>query len=184
MLIQKYQEHWENDFDKIKEVLSEHIFQNGIQIEHIGSTSIKNLSAKPIIDIDIAYNNPGLFEEIKTGLEKLGYYHNGNQGIEGREVFKREKKKDIHLVLDSISHHLYVCHITCEELHRHLNFRNYLRNHEKARKEYEKLKYEIAEKANQDKKEYAKLKEIMAKDFVASILNKSKEKNKPNAVSG
>jgi GrpB-like predicted nucleotidyltransferase (UPF0157 family) len=178
MLIQKYQESWATDFNKIKEVIEEKLPNNDIKIEHIGSTSIKNLAAKPIIDIDIVYCKSDSFREIKLGLEKLGYFHNGNQGIIGREVFKREKLKGSHWILDSIKHHLYVCQVNSEELQRHLFFRDYLRENERERKEYEDLKYRIAEKTSQDKKEYANLKEVMAREFVESIIKMHKNKVK------
>lgn len=176
MLIQEYHEGWENDFKKLKRVFEENILIKDIKIEHIGSTSVKGLPAKPIIDIDIVHEKSESFQEIKMGLEKLGYYHNGNQGIPGREVFKRERKKGDHIILDSISHHLYVCHINSDELHRHLIFRDYLRENEEVRVEYENLKHKIAEIANQNRKEYARLKEVMAKEFIESIIKKSKEK--------
>lgn len=51
-----------------------------------------------------------------------------------------------------------------------------MRENTKEREEYEKIKFEIAEITNQDRKEYAKLKEVMAKEFVESIIEKSKEK--------
>lgn len=175
MLIQKYQPSWVVDFSVIKNVIEENLLGLDITIEHIGSTSVKDLAAKAIIDIDVIYNEKETFEAIKTELEKLGYYHNGNQDIEGREVFKRKKLKTKHSILDSIQHHLYVCQADSEELQRHLAFRNFLRTNEKERKEYEYLKYEIALKTNQDKKEYAKLKEDMAKEFIESILQKAKK---------
>jgi GrpB-like predicted nucleotidyltransferase (UPF0157 family) len=176
MLILEYQESWVNDFNNLKSVLRQNISVKDIKIEHIGSTSIKGLAAKPIIDIDIVYEKSESFKEIKESLVILGYYHNGNQGIIGREVFKRNKKEDNHLILDSIQHHLYVCQINNEELRRHLFFRDYLRENPKEREEYEKIKFEIAEITNQDRKEYAKLKEVMAKEFIESIIEKSKEK--------
>lgn len=178
MLLQKYQEHWVNDFNELKKILAEHIPTNDINIEHIGSTSIKNLAAKPIIDIDFIYEKPASFKTIKIGLEKLGYYHIGDQGITGREVFKRDKEegREHHILLDSIKHHLYVCQINSNELQRHIFFRDYLRDHEKERERYEKLKYKIAKQANQDRKKYAELKEVMAREFVESIIRRSIEK--------
>ena len=103
MLIQPYQKRWEDDFKKLMKILTEHISTNDIKIEHIGSTSVKGLAAKPIIDIDIVYEKPASFKDIKIGLETMGYYHNGNQGIEGREVFKREKERKNHQILDGKS---------------------------------------------------------------------------------
>ncbi|MBT8191659.1 MAG: GrpB family protein [Bacteroidia bacterium] len=168
----KYQESWVNDFNELKQVLDNSILTKDIIIEHIGSTSIKNLAAKPIIDIDIIYRKPETFNEILMGLERLGYYHNGNQGIPGREVFKRHESGN-HIILDKITHHLYVCQSNSNELKRHLIFRDYLRENEMERVQYEKLKYKIAEKTRQDRKEYAKLKEVMAKEFIESIIKKS-----------
>lgn len=174
MLIQAYQEDWEKNFKQIKAILETQLPLDKIEIEHIGSTSIKGLAAKAIIDIDIVYHQPQTFQEIKTGLERLDYTHHGDQGISGREVFKRNKQKKHHPILDSIRHHLYVCPVDSPELQRHLAFRDYLRKDEKARKAYEKLKFQIAALTDQDKKAYAKLKETMARDFIKSIIEKSK----------
>ncbi len=73
----------------------------GYTIEHVGSTSVPNLDAKPIIDIDIVFTESKTLPMIKAALEAIGYYHNGNQGIEDREVFKRNGKLN-HSSLDTI----------------------------------------------------------------------------------
>jgi len=172
MLIVKYQERWVADYNLLKNIFEENISINDIEIEHVGSTSVKGLAAKPIIDIDIVYKKLESFTVIKRRLEELDYYHNGDQGIVGREVFKRNKKQGNHIVLDSIDHHLYVCHVASDELRRHLAFRNYLRENQLAREEYEVMKYTIAELAGQNKEEYASLKAVMARDFVESIIGK------------
>jgi GrpB-like predicted nucleotidyltransferase (UPF0157 family) len=175
MLIQEYQKSWVGDFNAIKNVINEAFSDIKVSIEHVGSTAIINLAAKPIIDIDIVYDTNEDFEAIKKGLEKLGYYHNGDQGIKGREVFKRGEAKGKHNVLDVITHHLYVCATQSEQLKRHLDFRNYLNTHENERKQYQRMKYDIAEAANQDKKVYATLKESVAKEFIESILKKARQ---------
>lgn len=144
-----------------------------ISVEHIGSTAVPKLAAKPIIDIDIVYGNDIHIEAVKKGLEKIGYFHNGNQGIINREVFKRGMLGNKHQILDTITHHLYVCPIDSEELRRHILFRNYLIANESARIEYQKLKYKIAAAANQDKKQYAVLKEVKARAFINDILTKA-----------
>lgn len=177
MLIQEYQASWENDFNRIKEVILSQLDNLHIRIEHVGSTAIKDLPAKPIIDIDLVYEESVIFDEVKNGLENLGYNHIGNLEIEGREVFKREVRKTDHEILDNIDHHLYVCPHDSVELHRHITFRNYLRKNEKDRKEYEKIKKEIAIEANQERKHYAKIKEVKAREFVESVLKKAKTKS-------
>jgi GrpB-like predicted nucleotidyltransferase (UPF0157 family) len=175
MLIQKYKESWVDDFNEIKNILSEALINIKISIEHVGSTSIPNLAAKPIIDIDIVYDAPVVFEDIKNRLEKIGYFHNGNQGIPHREVFKRVKTEVLKGVLDEIVHHLYVCTTDSEAFQRHILFRNYLRAHDTARVQYQNLKYVVAEEVNQDKKKYAELKEVMARDFINRIIECAKK---------
>jgi GrpB-like predicted nucleotidyltransferase (UPF0157 family) len=173
MLIQEYNPNWKNNFEAISKVLNETLSNHIISIEHIGSTSVPSLAAKPIIDIDIIYDKTADFEAIKKLLESIGYFHNGNQGIQNREVFKRNKigKNE---VLDKITHHLYVCPNDSEELQKHILFRDYLLSTETARIQYQTLKYEIAEATNQDKKKYAELKELKAKSFIDNILEKAK----------
>ena len=173
MLIEKYTSNWITNFTKIKREIESGLIGFEYQIEHVGSTSIPNMDSKPIIDIDIIYDNKSEFEKIKSGLIKIGYYHNGNQGIEKREVFKRNGKSS-YGILDTITHHLYVCLRKSEPLERHILMRNYLRNNEWARLKYQEMKYELAEKANQNKKRYAELKELSVNEFIDEIIEKEK----------
>ncbi|MEE9439273.1 MAG: GrpB family protein [Saprospiraceae bacterium] len=176
MLIQKYNKKWVDDFNKIKEILSTVLIGINNDIEHIGSTAVPQLAAKAIIDIDIIFYDYKDFEGVKFKLEELNYYHNGDQGIDGREVFIRKSNIGRHAILDTISHHLYVCFINNEELKRHLLFRNYLRINNEARNAYQKLKIGISKIANEDKKLYADLKETMAKDFIEHIICSQNQK--------
>ncbi len=175
MLLEKYTSNWILYFAKLKGAIENNLTGFEYQIEHIGSTAVPNLDAKPIIDIDISYDNESDFEKIKSGLLKIGYYHNGNQGIENREVFKRNKKTS-HPILDTISHHLYVCLKNSEPLQRHLLMRNFLRNDDSARLQYQTMKYELAKKANQNKKLYAALKELNTNAFIDNIIQKERKK--------
>lgn len=172
-LIKPYKTSWLNDFTKIKNALNVTLEFLDTSIEHIGSTSVPNLAAKGIIDIDISYTDNVSFEVIKERLMKSGYFHNGNQGINGREVFKRSNGIEKNNDLDSITHHLYVCHYKNEELKRHLLFRDYLRTNTTVREKYEMLKYRIAREANENKKAYAALKEIQATDFINQVLKQA-----------
>jgi GrpB-like predicted nucleotidyltransferase (UPF0157 family) len=181
MLLQEYNPAWIEDFKALNKQIDEALQNLHVSIEHVGSTSIPNLAAKPIIDIDIVYSKLGAFNEIKMRLEKIGYAHHGNQGIPDRDVFKR-KLATKHEVLDSIAHHLYVCPTDSEELQKHILFRDYLQVNEAARIQYQKIKLEIAEEAQQDKKKYAQLKELKARSFIDVILSKAKEDNKQKLI--
>lgn len=93
MLIEKYTADWIRDFELIKFEIAKGLGDTVFKIEHVGSTAVPNLASKAIIDIDIIYENATEFEAIKTGLINLGYFHNGDQGIVQREVFKRSGSK-------------------------------------------------------------------------------------------
>ena len=177
MILQDYQERWVDDFKEIKNVIQEALFKREVFIVHIGSTSIPNLAAKPIIDIDVVYGPSVDFKGVKEGLEKIGYCHNGNQGIKDREVFKRCRLTGKHEILDAISHHLYVCPIYSEEFNRHLLFKHYLIENERER-QYQEFKMQIAEAAKQDKKKYTYLKEVETRAFIHSIIDSAKKKGR------
>ncbi len=174
MLLHEYSNKWVVDFETIKAILTDALLDMAVTIEHVGSTAVPGLAAKPIIDIDIAFENKNDFENIKSRLAKIGYSHNGDQGIADREVFKRLPIAGTNDVLDTLDHHLYVCSTESAELKRHLLFRNYLRLHKDAKNEYQLLKQQLAVEANQERKRYAQLKEEKARGFIEGIINKAK----------
>jgi len=173
MLLKKYTSDWINNFIDIKNVIDEALTGLEYSIEHVGSTAVADLDAKNIIDIDISHENEAEFDKIKARLLELGYYHNGNQGIEEREVFKRVRTT-FNPVLDKISHHLYVCPVGSHALKRHLLSRDFLRKNDWARIEYQEMKYELAVMAGQDKKRYAELKELNVNHFIDAIVEKQR----------
>lgn len=132
-----YNEKWKEDFENIKIELIKAIGDIAISIEHVGSTSVEGLAAKPIIDIDVVVKKENLPNAIKM-LEGIGYKHEGNLGIEEREAFTYEGKEHLQ------EHHLYVCPEDSKELKRHLAFRDYLRSHKYAVEQYGKIKTEAA----------------------------------------
>lgn len=169
-LIRPYDPSWALAFAQIDAVLSTALAGLSCTVEHVGSTAVPGLAAKPIIDIDIALPEAAEIGPVLERLVAVGYTHVGDQGIPLREVCKRLRAGAEHPVLDRITHHLYVCPAHSPELRRHLAFRDYLRKHEWARENYAALKQEIARAANQDRKAYAVLKEERAKDLVESIM--------------
>jgi GrpB-like predicted nucleotidyltransferase (UPF0157 family) len=176
LIIVEYNPEWANNFEKIKEKLLDSLIGLRVTIEHIGSTSVRGLAAKPIIDIDIIYREVVEFESIKNSLESFGYYHSGNQDVEGREVFKRNRTGE-DAILDKIAHHLYVCKYDCPELHRHILFRNYLSKYDISRNFYMNLKYEMAKEAKEDRKVYADIKGLKASSFINYIIELSALEN-------
>lgn len=140
--VEDYNYEWKNEFELIKNELLTILLGKITSIEHVGSTSVEGLAAKPIIDIDIVIDDN--FEEVKELLESIGYIYEGDLGISGREAFAYQNKS--HLML----HHLYVCNKDSKELYRHITFRDYLRQHKEERDRYSSIKKEMAMKYPED----------------------------------
>ena len=173
MVVVEYNKEWPQDFLKIKAELLK-VLTIPCQVQHVGSTSIPGMMAKPIIDIDVGLENWSDFEAVKTALAKIGYEHEGDRGITGREAFCRNGK--VHnKILDSIDHHLYVCSVDNEEYKRHILFRDYLRSHDKARDRYNQIKEEILAKVGSENRAgYVQMKEDNYRDFFEEIIAKAK----------
>ncbi len=173
IVVIKYDKKWPDDFLKIKEQLQK-VITMPCHVQHVGSTSIPGMKAKPIIDIDVGLDNWDDFETVKKALAEIGYEHEGDKGITGREAFCRNGK--VHNeILDSVDHHLYVCSVDNEEYKRHILFRNYLRKHTEAREMYNQIKEEILSKVGTENRAgYVQMKEEEYRDFFEEIIAKAK----------
>ena len=87
IIIAEYNNEWPTMFSEIEMLLREQLGDLAISVEHVGSTSIPRIAAKPIIDIDIVIDSMELLPKVIEELSDLGYYHEGNLGIERREAF-------------------------------------------------------------------------------------------------
>ena len=138
VVVLPYNAMWQSDFEKIKGEIEEAIGNLIIGIEHVGSTSVEGLSAKPCIDIDVIIKDYSVFTAVVEALKGIGYIHEGDLGIKDREAFKYTDKP--HLMM----HHLYVCPQYSEELNRHITFRDFLRSNDEAVKKYSLVKEKAA----------------------------------------
>ena len=130
---------WQSAFDKIKGEIEVAIGDLILGIEHVGSTSVEGMFAKPCIDIDVIIKDYSVFAAVVDGLKTIGYIHEGDLGIKGREAFKYADKPHL------MTHHLYVCPSDSDELCRHITFRDYLRGNPEAVKRYSQVKEKAAE---------------------------------------
>ncbi|UNK16311.1 GrpB family protein [Paenibacillus sp. N3/727] len=159
-----YNPEWKTEFEKIKKMISGYIGDLILAIEHVGSTSVEGLSAKPIIDLDVVIESYDVFPSIVERLEQQGYEYEGNLGTEGREAFRR-------LFNDGcMKYHLYVCPQDGKGYLEHIAFRDYLRGYESARKEYELLKIRLAETHRFDIDSYSNHKTEFVKDILKKTL--------------
>ena len=134
-----YDAAWKTAFEEIKKELEQAIGDLIMGIEHVGSTSVEGLWAKPCIDIDVVIRDYTVFDAVVRRLETIGYIHEGDLGIKDREAFKYSDKPQLH------THHLYVCPQHSEELHRHITFRDFLRSNPEAVKRYGSTKETAAQ---------------------------------------
>ena len=158
-----YDESWPQDFEKIRCELAEALGELALSIEHVGSTSVPGLSAKPIIDIDAVISDISQLEDAVAALAKLGYRHSGDLGIPRREAFDYDGKEHLR------QHHLYVCAKDSAELKRHLAFRDYLRSHPEAVREYSRIKAEGAALFPEDIEGYIAYKSPFIKKIYAEL---------------
>ena len=133
-----------------------------LTLEHIGSTSIPGLSAKPVIDILAGRpgNVPG--KSYVAALLQLGYEHKGAFGVPGRNYFRRGIPR---------THHVHMVSVSSDLWRDHLLFRDYLRAHPDIAREYDTLKRELAGLYLHDKEKYTDAKG----PFVRSIVRRALE---------
>ncbi|REC43403.1 GrpB family protein [Chryseobacterium pennipullorum] len=154
---------WKNQFEQIKSELEGSIGFLCPQIEHIGSTSVEGLSAKPIIDIMIGVKDEEDLDKVPPHLrgKEYVYYEKYNDDMPYRRFFIRLKDTARHfgfpdhiLYGDDIPEglhdhsiriaHLHVISTSSEHWLRHIAFRDYLRAHPEVRREYQQLKEELS----------------------------------------
>lgn len=158
IIVVPYNPNWADEFKKIERELLVVLKDEVLSIEHVGSTSVEGLHAKPIVDIDIVIENDR-FLIVKQKLKEIGYEHVGNLGIDSRDAFSYKNKEHL------MEHHLYVCNKESNELKRHVTFRNYLRTHADERDRYSQIKIEMAEKFPHDIDNYLLGKESVILDI-------------------
>ena len=126
VVVLSYDEGWKKAFEDIKAELLAALGDCIEGIEHVGSTAVEGMSAKPCIDVDVVIADDSVFDTVVRRLNAIGYMHEGDLGIKGREAFCYSDKPHL------LKHHLYVCPQSSEELHRHITFRDFLRENPEA----------------------------------------------------
>jgi GrpB-like predicted nucleotidyltransferase (UPF0157 family) len=138
---------WKDLFEEEADFLSgilNHFFPN---IEHIGSTSIPGIVAKPIIDIAVAVMDLSELYDIIEIMETNGYEYRGEQGIPDRHLFVKGTKT-------VRTHHIHLMPITHYQWETHQLFRDYLINHPNYASQYDFLKKSLQQKFSKDRVKY------------------------------
>lgn len=158
-----YQSEWPEQFEHEKAKLQEVFGKLASKIEHIGSTSIPGLAAKPIIDMVIEVNELAGVDELTDQLAAIGYRAKGENGIVGRRYFQKGG--------DQRTHHMHVFEAANPHLRNHILFKRYLIENEAVALEYGELKKRAAFKCNHDSSLYMALKDEFIKKHLAIALD-------------
>jgi GrpB-like predicted nucleotidyltransferase (UPF0157 family) len=160
-----YDEEWPHSFERIRQELGPFVDDVALRIDHVGSTSVPELAAKPIIDVDIVVSNEFDVPKAIERLRSAGYRWRGDLGVEGREAFSPTSKSDLP------AHHLYVVVENNRAHLDHLLLRDALREDPQMREEYATLKKSNVDAANGNMDIYVAAKA----DFVARQLTRARE---------
>jgi GrpB-like predicted nucleotidyltransferase (UPF0157 family) len=161
-MIADYDPRWPEQFETLRSRIAAALGDLAIAIEHIGSTAVPGLAAKPVIDIDVLMRSDADLSLVTSKLALLGYDHRGDLGIPGREAFRTPP--------DDFPHHLYVCPSDSWEYRRHIAFRNYLRTHPNDANAYASLKRSLAEKFGDQREDYNQAKSQFVDDIARRAL--------------
>jgi GrpB-like predicted nucleotidyltransferase (UPF0157 family) len=128
VLVVDYDPRWPEAFEELRAAIWSVVDDIALAVEHVGSTSVPGLAAKPVIDISVVVP---IEAEILPSIERLatlGYVHQGNLGIDGREAFESPGGRP--------KHHLYACPSNSVALANHLAVRDYLRTHPETARDF------------------------------------------------
>lgn len=162
----EYRPEWRKMFEEEKLLLQAALSEVSAQVEHIGSTAVNGLAAKPIIDIMIGLPDFSAADKFVPEIEALGYEY--FKKYEDEMPFRRYFAKNSNEIR---THQIHLVEISDEFWERHIFFRDYLRQNSEAAKKYADLKKQLAEREWEDVNEYADAKT----EFIKCVENKAKE---------
>lgn len=157
-----YDETWPMEYQKEKEILQEHLQGLDVRIEHVGSTAIPGLSAKPIIDIAIGAKNEEDLFKIAKRLEDAGYDMLNSYEEKG-EVLARKGTPECR------THYIHIQLLGSEYWNEFMYFKKFMLDHPESVKEYQKLKEELSIKYADERKKYTASKN----EFISNILEQA-----------
>ena len=165
VMVVPYDAAWALAFEAIAKDIKQALGDLMLGVEHVGSTAVPGLWAKPCIDLDVIIQDYSVLDAVCERLAAIGYEHEGNLGIPGREAFRYTNKPHLQ------THHLYVCPVGSLELRRHIAFRDFLRSHPEAVEKYSSVKRTAAALFPEDIDQYIQYKSPCIEEFYHRIFD-------------
>ena len=159
-----YNPEWKNDYLKEEKLLKKVLKDYILEIEHVGSTSIEGLKAKPVIDILIVIKSLEDIPKIEAILKDYDYSNRGPQGVDDRMFFAKGPE-------DCRTHYIHFTEPKSNTYYDLTYFKRYLLEHPKYIKKYCDLKQELAAKYADERPKYTAGKN----EFIKDIIAKAKE---------
>jgi GrpB-like predicted nucleotidyltransferase (UPF0157 family) len=153
---------WKDDFTAERERIELSVADSSLCIEHVGSTAIPGIHAKPVLDIAILCGAKGL-KAVAEALVKLGYEYRGGFDDEDGHFYAVRDKDNIRYC----QAHIYT--EATADWHLKLKFRDVLRQNAELAREYNDYKLELAQRVS-NKSEYAEIKSKWVDTFILKIL--------------
>jgi GrpB-like predicted nucleotidyltransferase (UPF0157 family) len=164
--VEPYDPAWPARFAQVRDAIAPALQDVAVAIEHVGSTAVPGLAAKPIVDVDVVVEDVTGVRSAIERLEGLGYRHRGDLGIAGREAFDEPSGS---AARRQGAHHLYVCLRGGVALENHLRLRDRLRADPELATAYGELKRGLARAHPNDVDAYAAAKTA----FVIAVLREA-----------
>ena len=165
-----YTQEWAKEFQKEKQILENLLRGYALDIQHVGSTSIPGISAKPIIDIAVAVKDKQALLDIIPILTKAGYDVKNSIDDKG-EVLGAKGGPECR------THYVHVEPFESEYWNNHILFRDYLLSHPEYISQYEEVKTKVLEQFKE-----RKLYTAHKNDFIKSIIELAKEEQSKRLV--
>jgi GrpB-like predicted nucleotidyltransferase (UPF0157 family) len=162
--LEPYNPEWPSMYATLEGQIRDALGAKALMIEHVGSTSVPGLSAKPVIDMVLAVSNSADESSYIPPLERLGYVLR----IREPDWFEHRLLKP-----PAIDGNIHVFSHSCEEIGRMLTFRDWLRINDDDRKLYERTKQELAARTWKYMQNYADAKSDVVREILDRALGAS-----------
>ncbi|PZE21632.1 GrpB family protein [Paenibacillus xerothermodurans] len=167
VILKQYDPLWRTEYQQEKDRIAAVLREKILDIQHIGSTSVEGLDAKPIIDIAVAVKHLVIAEDCAAPLRAIGYEYVHKPEFPSRRFFRKGTWR-------KGTHHLHMYDLHSADWQNNLLFRDYLQNHPRVLQQYCKLKQALAAQHPADRTAYT----LAKAPFIANVIELAREETR------